>query len=354
VCTDVLWPLVARRNLRRFARIAVRIPERDRAAFEPSLALLSALDDATLVALFTGPELTSWIAGVEGNPPDAVPDFAAWLAQFVLPVAIRHGLDLAEVPVATSAPGHLELLYAGRRVLLDRAGPTVRCAVRGGVLTVAGATDPPWVPIPTLDARISVSGGPNGWLDHAFPERDQIADCDLPRLRSFVDRLAGGAAELHAVWPEAWDEVRAILRWIVPLNVEDSFYVPGFRGLVAIGENDRYPLACRLFHETSHNKLSSILELASASTNPDERVFSPFARGKGPVTSLLQSSWSFAREYQLLQRLKAHGYLHAGDIEGLELKFRVFLDKGLPSLRRSARLTPLGDAVLTTIEQEVR
>jgi HEXXH motif-containing protein len=365
---DVIWPLVARRNLKRLTTTAVRLAGMADADTHDALFVLLGtvleLPDEALTCFLTQPEVTSWLVGAEQAEAGDAATFTAWLGQFVLAEVASRGGVLPAVPVATSSPHHVELRAWGRRLVSEAPLPAVvTCSFRRGVLSFGTGRwmdqhvepeDTRLIQLPRLARRLFVSGGPNAWLTHAFPEVQQVAELDAPRLAAFAALLGGGIEVLSAVWPEAWHEVEVMLRWVVPLTPDDSFYVPGFRGLIAVGETHTYPMAMTLFHETSHNKFSSILELADASSNPDEPVFSPFARGKGPVTSLIHSCWSFAREYQLIQRLKAAGHLKGAGIQKLEKKFQVFFDKGIPSLRRTARLSPLGDAVLASIEQSIR
>lgn len=364
---DVLWPLVARRNLKRLLTCVGRLaahaePDTRRVLFTLAEHVLG-WADRELEHFLTQPEVTSWIAGVELGGVDDAEALTPWLGTFVLAETMRNGGDLPSVPVALSAPGVLELRAWGHLVTTEPAtAPVVLSGAFAGVLmigsgasrceVVADADDPTLWALPKVADDLVVSGLPNTWLERALPQSDQVAALSRDELTAFASRVRAGADLLARVWPEAWDEVAAILRWVVPLTPDDSFYVPGFRGLIALGTRSAYPMPCLIFHETSHNRFSTILELADASTNPEEFIYSPFAKGKGPVTDLLHSCWSFTREFGLLRRLAVADELPDTDqYRKLMRKFEIFLEQAIPSLHRNARLTELGSAVLASIEE---
>jgi HEXXH motif-containing protein len=186
-------------------------------------------------------------------------------------------------------------------------------------------------------------------LELNFPGYEHVAELQDAELKRWIDDLNEAASLLHEVWPAASLEVFTYLRTIVPIK-HSSWYVPGIFGLIALGVDTGKRQVRDMFHETIHHKLSRILEIASATSNPEHRVLSPFDKVKGPITSLLQSCWAFSLEYQLIQRLKAAGHIQPDAIAREELKFRVFFNKGIPLLRREAQLTELGDAIVSSIE----
>ncbi|MCX4245105.1 aKG-HExxH-type peptide beta-hydroxylase [Paraliomyxa miuraensis] len=356
--TEVILPLVARRTLKRLLRASLGLrasadvaAERDRL-----LATLLELPDRALEGLLVRPEVCGLVAGME-NDPEGGAVLVPWLGQMVVGAVAAHGGDLAPTRVARSTrrmvtfPAAFLLGELGER---EPSGTgTVTVSVRAGQVSVEGMAVG-WRPLPRFDERVGISTGRDDWLDRVFPGVEHVASLDEVRTERFVRALDEAAAVLRRVWPEAHDELLALLRWIVPLANWDSWYVPGMHGLIALSVHDGRRMVRDLFHETSHHKLSRVLELASAARNPDHRVFSPFAKGKEPVISLLQSCWSFSREYALIQRLKASGYIVPAEVAREELKFRVLFDKGIPVLRREAQLTEVGDAILTSIEESIR
>lgn len=351
---DVILPLAARRTLKRLlvASLQLRAPAEVEAQWARLVSALLELPDETLEALLVRPEVTGLVAGMEGNPEDGA-QLLPWLGQALVGAVAAQGGDLPPTPVACSTPRTLSLPAALTIGVFDRerSGPAL-VSVHAGEVRVSGA-QVDWQPQPVFAGRVGISTGRDAWLTATFQNVDQVPMLDAAGLGRFVATLDEAAAVLHGVWPQAHDELLALLRWIVPLGNRDSWYVPGMHGLIALGLFNERRTVRDLFHETSHHKLSRLLELASATRNPEHLVFSPFAKGKEPVTSLLQSCWSFAREYELIQRLKASGYIDPAEIAREELKFRVLFDKGIPVLRAEAQLTELGDAVLGSIEESI-
>jgi hypothetical protein len=350
----VLLPLVARRTLKRLlvASARLRAPTGVAAAWDRLVGALLELPDAALEALFVRAEVTGLVAGVEGNPNDGA-ELLPWLGQVVVGAVAAHGGDLPPTPVARSTPRSVALPVAAIVGTLDHAGTEpVVATVRAGQVVLASASVG-WQPLPRLAGRVGISTGPDAWLERTFQGIEQVPMLDAASLERFVRSLDDAAAVLRVAWPEAHDELWALLRWVVPLASLDSWYVPGTHGLVALGIHAGRRQVRDLFHETCHHKLSRVLELASAATNPAHLVRSPFAKEPQPVTSLLQSCWAFAREHELIARLEAIGYIEPAAIAREKRKFRAFFDKGIPVLRREARLTALGEAVLTSIEEAI-
>jgi HEXXH motif-containing protein len=352
----VLLPLVARRTLKRLllASLHLRAPPALAAEWDRLVSALLELPDDALTALLGRPEVTGLVAGAEDSPEDGE-QLVLWLGQVVAGAMAAHGGDLPPTRIARSTPRTVALPAASTIAVLEQAETRpVVATVRMGRVVLSDAVVA-WQPLPVLAERAGVSTGRDAWLDRTFPGIEHVAELDVDGTERFIRSLEEGARVLRGVWPEAHDELLATLRWVVPLAGSSSWYVPGMQGLVALGVHSGRRQVRDLFHETSHHKLSRVLELASATKNPDHLVFSPFAKGKKePVTSLLQSCWSFSREYVLIQRLKASGTIQPAEIAREERKFRVFFDKGIPVLRREARLTEIGDALLTCIEAAIR
>jgi HEXXH motif-containing protein len=353
--SEAILPLVARRTLKRLLLASLRRPadEDDAGEWQRLVSALLELPDRALERLLVRPEVSALVAGLEREPAGA-PGLAPWLGQMVVGAIAAHGGDLGATRVARSTPRTVTLPAASLVGVLAEpgTGPVV-ASVRAGEVTLEGVAVT-WRPLPRLAERVGISTGRDAWLDRTFPGVEHVAELDDDGTERFLGSLEHAAAVLRGVWPEAHDEVLALLRWVVPLADRDSWYVPGMQGLIALSVDGGRRQVRDLFHETSHHKLSRVLELASAARNPDHRVVSPFAKGKEPVISLLQSCWSFSREYELIARLEASGYIAPAEIAREKLKFRVLFEKGIPVLRREAELTELGDAVLTAIEESIR
>jgi hypothetical protein len=349
---DVLLPLVARRNLKRLlvASLRLRGDPAALAEWDRLVAALLALPDSALAALLVRPEVTALVAGAADSPDD-VPGLLPWLGRAVVGAVAARGGDLGPTRVARGTARSVALPAAGVVAALAPGRGDVVATVRAGEVTLDEAAT--WSPQPGLAGTVGVSTGRDAWLDRTFPGVEQVAELGAG-VDAFVRGLTAAAALLREVWPEAHAEVLSLLRWVVPLSTLDSWYVPGMHGLVALGVGSGRRQVRDLFHETIHHKLSRTLELFSATRNPEHRVRSPFVRELQPVTSVLQSCWAFAREWALIQRLKAHGALAPAEVAGEERKFRAFLGKAVPLLRREADLTPLGDAVLAGAEEATR
>lgn len=351
---DVILPLVARRTLKRLlvASIRLRAAPEVVAEWERLLGALLELPDAALEPLLVRPEVTGLVAGIEGNPEDGA-ELLPWLGQLLVGAVAAHGGDLPPTRVARSTPWSVALPAASLLGMLDApAAAPVVATVHAGRVTLADASVD-WQPLPSFAGGVGISSGRDAWLERTFQGVEQVPWLRPADVERFVASLEEAAAVLRSVWPEAHDELFALLRWVVPLAPLDSWYVPGMHGLVALGIHAGRRQVRDLFHETSHHKLSRVLELASAAHEPGHLVRSPFAKAEQPVTSVLQSCWAFAREHVLIERLEASGYIEPASIAREKRKFRAFFDKGIPVLRREARLTPLGDAVLTSIEESI-
>jgi HEXXH motif-containing protein len=373
--SSVLWPLVARRNLKRFllasARLTARAAPVVAERYERMAGAVLGLDDATLEQFLVAPELTSWLVGAEQTDSEPA-RMSEFLAGSVASACALGRVDLPRVPCAITSREALELRALATTLVTSRPLPDrVEMEVRDGFIVVQlgghqielpprGDTvelspsngHPEVLSLPTVDGTIVCSALPNRWLELAMPDAGALAHLDRDGLGGFAASMREGAQVVAEVWPDAWAELLVILRWLLPLADDDSYYGPGFRGLIALQASDPVRVACDLVHEGSHNKLSSILELTELSRNPDDLVDSPFARGRGPVTSLIHSCWSFTRELVFLRRLREAGLLDGASDRGrVERKFLRFFELGLPVVRRYARLTETGDAVITEIER---
>ena len=351
---EVLLPLVARRTLKRLLRASLQPRSSADVATEWArlISALLELPDSALEALLVRPELAGLVARMEGEAEDERV-LLPWLGQVVVAAMVAHGGDLGPTRVARSTPRTVCLPSAAVTGRLASSGSEpVVVAVRAGRLLASDVST--WRATPRLAERIDVSTRRDAWLERTFPGVEYVAWLEEREREQFMRSLEEAVEVLHGVWPQAHQEVLALLCWVVPLANLDSWYVPGVHGLIALSVRSERRQVRDLWHETSHHKLSRVLELASASRAPDHRVFSPFAKGKEPVSSLLQSCWAFAREYELIARLKASGYIEPRQIAREELKFRVLFEKGIPVLRREGQLTALGDAVLTSIEESVQ
>jgi HEXXH motif-containing protein len=149
-------------------------------------------------------------------------------------------------------------------------------------------------------------------------------------------------------------EISSLLRWVVPMAEGDSFFVPAFRGLVALPVSREITLAFNVVHELSHNIMSCIYDLVDILGNPDDRVRSPFSREVEPLSSVIHSCWAFSHELRTVRALAVADLLDSGtDWDRVLLKIRIFYDRALPVIREHARLSPFGRALLEHVESIV-
>jgi HEXXH motif-containing protein len=331
------------------------------------VAALTALPDAALDHLLTEPEVTSWLAGLDGGARwDGVFHLPA-LSRSVVVAAAMSGVECGPLDVAcdgstlTFRALGLDLTGGvpgdGDAVAWSDAGEV---HVRRGSLTWAirprsgrWDTDGPATRLPATVGGAVVKGQPDAWLRASFPEGTEVsADPEVAvRIGAGIDEGTGLLADS---WPEMLAEIRSLLRWVVPMASGDSFFVPAFRGLVAVPPGRPLALGFHVVHELSHNIMSCLYDLVDVIRNPDDRVRSPFSRELEPLASVIHSCWAFSHELRAIGRLRAANHLDDGtDWDRLITKIKVFYDKGLPLIRKEGKLTPYGTALLDAVEAQV-
>jgi len=281
---EVVLPLVARRNMRDALRYlcgaSVAVDVR-----ADLFDILSDLAHDEMDTFFTQPEVTDWVDRVRvtspiirrPNPNDLVLLLIAQYEKFRGNVPDR---------LVRYAPEGEE---SHRRI--------------AGYLLRRDSDNPDGVRLPVLEVEgISVQGLPCVWLSVNFPEVDWISVQSKSEIRQRANIVAAALDLTERSWPEAAAELKSIVRWIVPLNVVESFNVPAMRGLLAFDALSVWRTSADLVHEASHNALSNLLDLFTVSRSPLDPVRSPFSNESGPLTSLVHSCWSFTREIELQRR----------------------------------------------------
>lgn len=311
----VVLPLVARRNVRDVARYltaAARDVSRSSEDASFLVARLHGMTDSELDRLFTEPEVTDVAERVRRGAAD------------------DSDTDLLLAMVGDAPDDH----HARRSVLAHhRRLPRHRADESAGGDPARYET-----------GAITVHALPCTWLERRFPEVGWLAaEESVPR--SAAQMVSDALDMVDAAWPVAGEETRTLLRWVVPLNLVESFNVPSMRGLIALDLVHPWRIAADLVHETSHNVLSSVLDLRSVSHDPLKPVVSPFVREAGPFTSLIHSCWSFVREVELL-----HRFIHSGiDVPRYEPIWRKtvkFWELSEPILREHDSYTPFGERLV--------
>lgn len=362
----LLWPLVARRNLKRLlsAFAAARTNDPAVAANHRAVVVvLMAMTDDQLDHLCTEPEVTSWLAGLDDPSSWDGHTYFDGLTPVVISNAAAAGIDTEPVPVAVDGgllslrPLGVDVSVGDGRVHASSAGGHVQISGRRRVISLtrhgAGWTAEGASSMPRTYAGAVVKGLPQAWLRSSFPDLQNVAE-DPGVAVAIADRVREGLHDVEVAWPEMALEIASLLRWVVPMSDGDSFFVPAFRGLVALPEARAVALAFNVVHELSHNVMSCIYDLVDILGNPDDRVRSPFSRELEPLSSVIHSCWAFSHELRAVRALLAVGRLDpAVDWDRLQLKIRVFYDRALPVIRANARLTPYGSELLALIESIV-
>ena len=356
-----LVALVAARNVKRLAVLVTRDVDPDDQCLPPSfLEQLMALPDDVLRRFLTGPEVSSVLA--YGDRVSTLEHAGTHLTAPWIAAIARAGGTSSTVGVPASRPGRLEVIDLGMGCdgLL---GSELEFAVRveAGAVFVEGVGDQPvW----TLDRGVAdlhrlpvagsmvVSSPPNAWLRRALPGVEMLAQLlSRTALDLRTAELRGGLATITAVWPDAEEDIRSRVRWALPMAEDDSFFVPAFLGLITFDSGSAHRLARTIIHETSHTKLSAILQVSAFATNPDELCRHPFSREQGPVVSLLQSCWAFSHEGRLIERIRENG-CEDGEANLIRVarKISQFLEQAMPLLRRVADATPVGAEMIEALE----
>lgn len=351
---DNLWELVARRNLKRLMEHLAHVDEtnpNDGSVSRELVFALARMPSGQLDNLLTGPELTSWLYAIENLLFADRAIANSVLAGFIAAQFCFAGENCPTMSVPSMK--HFDLLGSPQRLILHNVNVSDTIAtINGRLVNSSGEEfDQDWQERPTIESAIFVTGGESSWLESALPGREFMSTPSENSLTSFVERIGEGCADIATAWPEAWIQIRTVFRCVIPLSTNDSFFVPSFRGLVAVDEQCRYPPGLAIFHELSHSILSSYLEIIDLTHNPSEIISTPFSKTDGSVTSLIHSCWSFSRELSLYNRLRQHGLLpETMSLERVERKLHHFLKLGLDSLEKSADLTDYGGILVSKMQ----
>lgn len=360
----VLWPLLAARNVKRLL-LALRDISVADSELAPACGRLAdealRLGPQDVVRFVTQPELTSWLLQAEsrGMPPL---ELTAHLGALLVAEVAQAGGSTATLPVAPTGRDviHLRacgLTYRHHTDLPQR--PSARVDAGVVVLDLPGSGVEVRPETPGVNPIAFVAGISVDTFPHRWAVQDQYDPVEGfwelgEDLTQQVGVVRNAVSLLQRLWPQAWSEIEVMLRWIVPFKVDDSFYIPGFRGMVAQGSPSVVRAARNILHESSHNKLSTILELTSVARNPLELIYSPFVKRPGPATSLIHSCWSFVRELDLMHRLYRDGLVaDERRFVSEERKFYKFFELAFPVIHRDIRLTPFGAGLVSGMEAQL-
>ena len=358
--------LAARRTMKRFAKALVvsstRTEERRaKLTYAAVAAVLPRLTPYELDRVMTDPDVTSWTANAAAadnlrlSTQSTIDLTVDVLATALLPELAAHyaGAPLLVYP-PTDIDGAVTLRRLGIRVtVLDNP---LALLVSSGRVDVCGLG-----PVTDIAEALPSIGGPvlcraaSEWFADRAPigagvyavdatGSDELAGC----LRSALDLLT------HH-YPAAATVFCTNIRAVLPLpsigHRANNYSLPAFRGLIATSARDPYMIAQAMAHETAHNQVNSLLEVARLCANPATEVVSPVVGVPRPLTALFHGSIAFAQDIQLSRALIAAGH-PAGERIERYLSGRVeTVAETIDLLRRAAELTSIGGAVIAQVER---
>jgi HEXXH motif-containing protein len=377
-------------GLHRFADVLRdRVSETDAECLDTCVWLLHEVRD-DWPAIVLHPYYTQWWSrlslAMRGRQAQAVAALIPELCRFLLvPLARRGGLDGVTLTLPPAAggevrlPGHRHHLVTtglpARRRLSARveAGLVeIRHERRAVRVTVGDLLDEqatwsagplvsrPWIP----GTRIEVDSS-DPWLGE-FLEQESITRPSPGRQRDDLDaaavtgegmrRLAGTLSRLAGAWPEMHLEILDYVRLIVPFSsqVRAAFSNVAWHGAVFLRPtlDDEVANAERLVHETSHLRLNLAMTTSKLHEHaPADVLPSPFRAGPRPVTGLYHGAFVVTRAAVALDRLYRRGG-HRGYAERIPVLLGQ-VTAALATLRRDARLTAAGRALLDEVEDHL-
>lgn len=181
-----------------------------------------------------------------------------------------------------------------------------------------------------------------------------------PPVPGLNRRLTRALDLLRATWEEAYREVLACTRIIVPLFERGtvSFSQPDRPGVsyIRIPGKSVINLADDLLHETAHHRLHALEEAGPLTRDDGEpRYFSPWRRGIRPLHGILHATYTFSYRAHLLARLaKAPGRLPRAWIRRELAAEKQALTASLANLadaNRRGLLTPAGARLLRSMHE---
>lgn len=362
-----LGALAARRSLKRFVKALVvgsqRTSERRAlAVYAAVTALLPRLAAVELDHLMTDPQVTSWTsAALSAASPAAsgarsmVDPAVDVLAIALLPelVAHHHGEALLVHP-PVDIDGGVTLHRWGLRVDATKAPVTLLVSL--GHADVVGPRPLAAIvePLPSIHGA-SLCRAASEWFAEHAPAGAAVHAVDALGSAEIASCLRAAVDLLDEHYPAAGIAFRSDIRTLLPLpstgHRANNYSLPMFRGLIATSAREPYMVAQALAHETAHNQVNSLLEVARLCMNPTEQVISPVVRAARPLTALFHGCVAFAQDVQLSRALIAVGHADRERI-GRYLSGRIAtIAETVEILRGTAELTPLGEAIIAEISE---
>jgi HEXXH motif-containing protein len=210
-------------------------------------------------------------------------------------------------------------------------------------------------PLPRLlGVGPTMAPAPTGWAADYIPRTEHLHVASPAEFPVFCASMVEAAELLIDQWPHAWQHLTSELRWLLPLpdsgKPAHNYSVHAFRGLVVSSPRAPHALAQTLVHEGAHNRMSTIIDLFELCENAAETVWSPIVEAKRPLTAVFHGCFAFSQDIALTRLLleSPHGHPVASMERYLENRTSA-VRSGLEVLRSTARLAPVGEAILDEI-----
>lgn len=174
---------------------------------------------------------------------------------------------------------------------------------------------------------------------------------------AFVADLVQAVKVLEQNWPEAWNEIRQTIRYVIPFRCKptDSFTSSKLLSAVFISPRlgDPVSLAEALVHEARHNRLHMLERRGRLFENDNAcRYWSPWKQTERPFRGIIHGTYSFigvGRFHGLLMK-RGHPLTPSSLRRIMEESDRVF--GTLRLMNRHGRWTENGRKMLGELEEE--
>jgi HEXXH motif-containing protein len=178
---------------------------------------------------------------------------------------------------------------------------------------------------------------------------------------SYMLDLATATELLRVSWPEAADEVRSLVRLVVPLHKTGSepdysvsFTAKRFCGAIFVTVEEPVRFAELLVHESGHVKLDQIMALDPVVLRSSEPwVWSPFRGEPRPLSGLIHGAYTYLRIAWYYERVAATGGKTTAVSSRLE-EIVGQLDESADILLAQSHYSEFGGALVLALTGEIR
>lgn len=190
---------------------------------------------------------------------------------------------------------------------------------------------------------------------------DKLAP-DTPAAAGLARMIGESLDMIRLALPELGDKLTSLIRWYVPLSTpslqtHNSFSAPQLIGVIFLSEayND-VRLAEAMVHEYHHNELYKLMDVEPiVEYRADELFYSPWRPDPRPLYGLFHALHVFSGVVDFLAHASERPELQQHTAQFLERRRQTVhqLRMGVAQVDRG-RLSPLGQEILRSIEDEVR